>query len=251
MTMDSSVAEHAFMMILALSKRLVHAHNFVINGSYEAYGLVPEMQGELSDVDTKPTQTLAWNTVCGPVESIHGKTLGLVGLGDIGGQVAERARAFNMRVIYYKRHRLTSTEERELDVTYVPYADLLKQSDYVSMHVPHTAETDKMLGREEIALMKPTARVVNVSRGAVIDEDALYDALKHKRLAGAGLEVFLWEPIPKTHPLLSLDSVICTPHNAVDWPNGEAVRFDYQRVGADVLSISRGGKPNYGAYLAA
>jgi D-3-phosphoglycerate dehydrogenase len=251
MNIDSAVAEHTIMLMLALAKRLVHSHNFVVNGDYARFGLVPEIQGELSDVDTKPSETLAWNTVAGPVDSVFHKTLGLVGMGDIGTQVADRARGFGMRILYYKRQRLSPADEKQLGVSYVSYEELLRQSDYVSLHVPHTIETDKILGREQIALMKPTARVINVSRGAIIDEDALCDALKNKRIAGAGLEVFLWEPVPKGNPLLSLDNVICTPHNAVDWPNGEHVRYDYQRIGEDLLRMSQGEKPIHGDRVAA
>ena len=142
---------------------------------------------------------------------VSGSTLGIVGLGRIGRQVARRARAFDMKVLYHNRHR-DEVAERELGVTYVGFDDLLRQSDFVSLNCPLTPETTNLIGTRELGLMKPTGILLNIARGPVIDHDALFAALNSRRIAAAGLDVTAPEPLPREHPLLGLSNVVITPH---------------------------------------
>jgi glyoxylate reductase len=143
---------------------------------------------------------------------IGGKTLGIVGFGRIGEAVAARARAFGMEVIYTKRKRLPHSIEEQLGVTFEPELDrLIARSDIVSLHCPLTSETDKLINAARIAMMKPSAYLINSSRGELIDESALIDALQHDKIAGAGLDVYTHEPAVDPR-LLTLDNVILLPH---------------------------------------
>jgi glyoxylate reductase len=141
---------------------------------------------------------------------VHGKTIGLIAVGRIGQATARRARGFGMRVIYWGPHRKPELE-RELQIEYMPLDQLLAESDFVSLHPPLNAETRHMISDREFALMKPSAFIINTARGAVIDEAALVRALKTKKIAGAGLDVF--ETEPKVPPaLLKMKNVVLTPH---------------------------------------
>jgi glyoxylate reductase len=143
---------------------------------------------------------------------VWSKTLGLVGgRGRIGRAVARRARGFDMKVLYQSRQRMDPAEERELNATYVPLDELLKESDFVSLHPNMTAETHHMIGERELGLMKPTAYIINTARGPVIDEKALVKALEAKQIAGAGLDVFEHEPSVEPE-LLRMQNVVLTPH---------------------------------------
>ncbi len=142
---------------------------------------------------------------------VHGATLGIIGMGNIGRQVARRARAFDMTVLYHNR-KPNVQAEAELGVTYAALPDLLRRADFVTLNVPLNAETRGMIGAEQLALMKPTAILVNVARGAVIDHQALVEALDAGRIGGAALDVTEPEPLPRDHPLLKMEHVIITPH---------------------------------------
>ena len=141
---------------------------------------------------------------------LYEKTVGIVGLGRIGALITERLQAFGMTVVAYDPY-VTSARAQQLGVTLLSLEELLKSSDFVTIHMPKTPETTGMIGTDQFALMKPTAFIVNVARGGLIDEDALYAALKSNRIAGAGLDVFVSEP-PTGSPLLALDNVVVTPH---------------------------------------
>jgi glyoxylate reductase len=143
---------------------------------------------------------------------VFGKTIGLIGGGGrIGRAVAKRAQGFSMRTLYWTPRRKPEREEREAGLTYVPYDQLLAESDFVSVHAPLTAETRHLVGQREINLMKATAFLVNTSRGPIVDEKALVRALKEKRIAGAGLDVY--ENEPNVEPeLLTMQNVVLTPH---------------------------------------
>ena len=143
---------------------------------------------------------------------VYGKTLGLVGGGGlIGKAVARRARGFGMRVLYWTPRRKPENEEREAGLTFVPLDELLRESDYVSIHSPLNAETRHQIGAREFGLMKKTAFIINTARGPIIDENALVRALKAKKIAGAGLDVF--EQEPKVHPELKrMKNVVLNPH---------------------------------------
>lgn len=142
---------------------------------------------------------------------LHGKTLGVIGLGSIGSRVAHIAQAFGMRVL---ATGFTLTSERALahGVRMASLEDLLARADVVTIHLRFSERSAKLIGRRELRLMKPTAYLINTARGPIVDEAALIESLRHRRIAGAGLDVFEREPIEASHPLLQLDNVVCTPH---------------------------------------
>lgn len=143
---------------------------------------------------------------------LHGKTLGIVGAGRIGSTVARICRfGFNMNIIYYDPYR-NEQLEKEVGARYVDLDTLLRESDVVSIHVPLTPQTQHLINEEKLRLMKKTAILINTSRGQVVDTNALVKALKEGWIAGAGLDVFEEEPLPKGHPLLGLENVVLTPH---------------------------------------
>ncbi|MEW6348723.1 MAG: D-glycerate dehydrogenase [Thermodesulfobacteriota bacterium] len=142
---------------------------------------------------------------------VHGKTLGIVGLGKIGQAVAKRARGFSMRVLYHNRRRREQSTEMDLGVDYRDLPTLLGESDFVSLHVPLSAETRHLIAAEELGLMKRSALLFNVSRGPVVDEKALVEALRSRTIAGAGLDVYEHEPA-LTPGLTDLDNVVLLPH---------------------------------------
>ncbi len=144
-------------------------------------------------------------------QEITGKTLGIVGLGRIGKAVAKRAAGFDMKVIYYRRHRLERSEEKVLNVEYAVLETLLKEADFVSLHVPLTPQTRHLIGLRELNLMKPSAYLINTSRGPVVDEKALFEVLKNNGIKGAGLDVYENEP-ELTPGLSDLDNVVLLPH---------------------------------------
>ncbi len=201
-----AVAEHAMALMLACGKKLILAHQKTVSGAYREQGIEPK-------VTTERSHGFQWMKIPDLVE-FSGLTMGIFGFGDIGTEIAQRARAFNMEIIYHKRSRLESGLEAELEVSYVSMEDLLRRSDVLVMISPLTPETEKIIGPAELALMKPTAMLINVSRGGVIDEEALAVALTDHKIACAGLDVFVQEPIPFDHPYLSLDNVVLTPHIA-------------------------------------
>lgn len=144
---------------------------------------------------------------------VAGKTLGIIGLGRIGYEVARRAKAFDMKIVYHDEVR-NGKAEKDLQVQYLPLDDLLRASDFVSVHVPLTPETTLLIGGKELRLMKKTAYLFNTSRGPVVDEKALCRALNESWIAGAGLDVFTQEPLPLDSPLVELENVVLTPHMA-------------------------------------
>lgn len=172
--------------------------------------------------------------------AVHGKTLGIVGLGRIGRAVARRARGFDMTILYTKRSRLSEAEERDLGVAYVPLDDLLRRADFVSLNAAFTQETYHLIGARELSLMKPTAFLVNTARGPMVDEAALVEALRSRRIGGAALDVF--EEEPRVHPgLLPLDRVVLTPHlgSAV----GELRETMAHIVVDNLLAVIKGERP--------
>ncbi len=146
-----------------------------------------------------------------PSISLKGKLLGIIGMGRIGKAVAKRAKAFGMKIIYYQRNQLATTTEKKYKATYLPLNDLLQQADILSPHIPVTPSTHHLIGAKELALLKPSAFIINTARGSVFDEIALIDVLQKGKIAGAALDVFAKEPtIPEA--FLSMENVILTPH---------------------------------------
>jgi glyoxylate reductase len=142
---------------------------------------------------------------------VYGKTLGVIGCGEIGAAVARRALGFDMQVLYHQRKRLPEAEEKRLNARFVSLDELLKESDFVTLHVPLTDETKHMIGRDQLAMMKPTAYLIHAARGKVVDDQALVEALKNKSIAGAALDVFENEP-ELTEGMIDLDNLIILPH---------------------------------------
>jgi glyoxylate reductase len=186
--LTEATADLAFALILAVARRVVEGDRYVRSGHWKRW---------------------QWNCLWGT--EMHGKTLSLYGFGRIAQATARRARGFSMQVLYYARHRVSATIENEFAAEFVDRETLLSKSDFLSLHVPLTPETHHAIGATELALMKPSAFVINVARGPVVDEEALVQALQAGRLAGAGLDVF--ENEPKVHPaLMILDNVTLMPH---------------------------------------
>lgn len=154
---------------------------------------------------------LSWTPMGFTGMDVHGTTIGIIGMGRIGEAVARRAKGFSMDVLYHNRSRKLETE-KEVGVEFAELDDLLKRVDHVVILVPFTEETKGMIGERELSLMKKTATLISVSRGGIVDEEALYDALKNETVFAAGLDVFETEPIPLEHPLLTLPNVTAVPH---------------------------------------
>lgn len=156
-----------------------------------------------------------WQANLGPAHfgsDVHGKTLGIVGMGRIGEALARRGAAgFGMRVLYHSQRPKPEVEARH-GARYLGLDELLAQADFVCLTVPLSASTEGLIGARELALMKPEAILVNISRGRVVDEAALIEALRQRRIGGAGLDVFVQEPLPAGSPLLQLDNLVATPH---------------------------------------
>jgi glyoxylate reductase len=228
-----AVAECAMTLMLALSKQLIRAHEATVTGAYRELGLQPELTSQRK-------HGFQWMKLQGLFE-VAGRSLGIVGFGEIGTEIARRAQAFEMTVSYTKRTRLPERLEQRLDVTYKPLDQLLSDSDVVIVAAPHTAETDRIIGAEQLARMRPDAILVNISRGGLIDEQALMAALTERRIAGAGLDVYVEEPVAFDHPLLALDNVILTPH--IGGGTGGAREKQLRDVLDNVVAAGRGAEP--------
>jgi phosphoglycerate dehydrogenase-like enzyme len=213
-----AVAEHAIMLMLAVYRKLVTFHQNVTAGQWH--------QGIPRTVD---------------IYEMEGKTVGLVGLGNIGRQVARRVKAFDAQVIYYEAFRLSLQEEGELGVQYVPLDTLLDTADIVSLHVPLNESTRHMIDVQALNRMKSTAIVINTCRGEVIDEQALIAALQHRQILGAGLDTQAKEPPDPTNPLLTLPNVTLTPHSA--GPTVDSYHKRFYNGYANIERVARGQSP--------
>lgn len=188
--LSETTADLAFALLMAAARRIAEADKYTRGGLWQAV--------------VSPSLFLG--------RDIHHSTLGILGLGRIGTEVARRAKGFQMKVLYYNRTRREDVE-RELGVEYVAtLPELLTRSDFVSLHVSLTEDTRGMIGPAEFSMMKPTAILVNVSRGQVVDQKALYQALKTGQIAAAAIDVFEVEPVPVDEPLLTLENIVFTPH---------------------------------------
>ncbi len=195
-------AEHAILLMLALSKHLIVADDAVRNDRWDKARVHPE-------------HGVAYNYAGIPdLGGLFNKTVGIIGLGEVGALAAGMARSFGARVIYANRNRLPAEQEQRLGVTVTPLAQLLAESDFVSMHANNLPENKGMVGAATFAQMKKTAYFVNTSRGRMVDEDALYTALTTGVIAGAGLDVHYEEPRPLKDRYAGLRNVIMTPHLA-------------------------------------
>lgn len=199
-----AVAEQAAALMLGISRKVVRGHLGTALGEYQERGLTPALTSEVQIA-------FQWLDLQG-ISLLYGKSIGLVGFGDIGQAMARIANGFGMRVLYNRRNPLNADEEQRLNVAYCELDEMIRTVDYLSLHVPHTPETDKLIDRDRLRRMKKGAYLINVCRGGVVDEPALVEALRSGHLAGAGLDVFVQEPVPYDNPLLKLENVCLSPH---------------------------------------
>lgn len=186
--LTEATADLTWALILATARRVVEGDRRTRDGKFKFFALLTFLGAEVS-----------------------GKTLGIVGMGQIGKAVARRARGFDMPILYHQRHKLEDREERELGATYVSLGELLAQADFVSLNVPLSKGTRHLIGSAELKSMKPNAYLINTSRGPVVDEQALVKALQNGEIAGAGLDVYEQEPAVSPG-LIELDNVVLLPH---------------------------------------
>ena len=201
---NASVAEQALALILACARKVIPGHRAVADAAYLEAGVEP-IQTTQWDMNTN------WTEIKGITE-IFGTSVGIVGMGDIGMDIANRCRAFNMEIFYTQRTPHTKEIEEMYGATYLSLDELLAKSDYIVLVIPHTPQTEGLIGAEQLARMKSTATLINVGRGGLIDEDALCHALQNGEIAMAGLDVYRWEPLPDTSPLRALPNIAFTPH---------------------------------------
>ena len=180
-----------------------------------AFGLLLDSLRRISEGD-RIIRKGKWKQIYGAHDyvgfDLQGKTLGIMGLGRIGKTLAKRAKAFDMKIIYHNRNKISRNEERKLGVKYAKFDKLITQSDIISIHVPHTKETNQIFNMKILKKMKKTAFLINTSRGKVVNEKDLVTALKQKIIAGAGIDVFETEPIKKNHPFMKLENLVMSPH---------------------------------------
>ena len=186
--LDDTTADLAWALLMATARRLPAAERWLRNGEWKGWQFIQWLGSD-----------------------VHHATLGILGMGRIGQTVARRALGFDMKVIYHNRSRLSDEQEASIRATWVDKETLLRQSDFLVLLLPYSPATHHTIGAAELALMKPTAHLINVARGGIVDDEALISALRQRRLAGAGLDVFEGEP--KFNPgYLELDNVALTPH---------------------------------------
>jgi glyoxylate reductase len=187
--LTETTADLAWALLMAVARRIPEADAYLRSGKWK----------------------IQWNLMFMTGTDVHEKTLGIIGLGRIGQAIAQRAKGFNMKILYNDEKRSPDLESK-LGVKYADLETVFRESDFVSVHVPLTEKTRNLVAEKQLNLMKKTAILVNTSRGPVVDEKALYDALKAGKLGGAGLDVFQKEPIEMSNPLLKLNNVVLLPH---------------------------------------
>ena len=188
--LSDTTADLAFALLMATARRIPEAERFLRAGKYKGWGPL---------------------LFCGA--EVHGSTLGLIGAGRIGKIMAKRASGFDMKVIYYDVHRMSAEDEENYHMAYLPMDDVLRQSDFISVHTPYMPSTHHLISTRELGLMKPTAILINTARGPIVDEKALVKALQAGTIAGAGLDVFEHEPAVEPE-LLTMENVVILPHIA-------------------------------------
>ena len=186
--LHETTADLTWAMILGTARRIIPADRYTRESKFQGWSAQLFLGGD-----------------------VYEKTLGIIGLGEIGRSVARRAIGFNMRTLYYQRNRLPEEEEKKLNVEYAVFEKVLRESDFLTFHVPLTEETEYMIGNDEITLMKKTAYLIHTARGKVVDDYALVTALREDRLAGAALDVYEDEP-ELTEGMKELDNLMILPH---------------------------------------
>lgn len=186
--LTETTADLTFALLMATARRLEESAQFLRKGEWQT-----------------------WSPMLLAGQDVYGATLGIVGMGRIGEALVKRAKGFEMKILYHNRTRKPDVEEN-WGAEYRGLDELLKQSDFVCIMTPYTPETHHLIGEKELALMKPTGILINTARGGIVDENALYQALLNHTIGAAGLDVFVQEPIPTDHPLLSLPNLVALPH---------------------------------------
>ncbi|MCX7148503.1 MAG: D-glycerate dehydrogenase [Rhodocyclales bacterium] len=215
--LDDTTADLAWALLMATARRLPAAERWLRNGEWKGWEFVQWLGTD-----------------------VHHATLGILGMGRIGQTVARRALGFDMKVIYHKRTPLSAETEAACRATWVDKATLLRESDFLVLLLPYTPENHHLIGAAELALMKPTAHLINVARGGIVDDEALISALRQRRLCGAGLDVYEGEP--KFNPgFLELDNVALTPHIG---SSSRATRMAMAMTAADnLIAVLSGQRP--------
>ncbi|MDF2677063.1 MAG: 3-phosphoglycerate dehydrogenase [Bacillota bacterium] len=192
---SNAVSELAIALMLSLYRHIIPLNNSVASGIWERQVYIDKTY------------------------EINGKTVGLIGCGNIGRLVAKKVQSLGANVIYYDSYRMTPEREKDLNIKYAEAEELLKQSDIISLHLPSTPATKGMINKDYLSQMKPSAILINTARGSIINENDLYEALKNNWILGAGLDTLEQEPPSPDNPLLTLDNIVITPHvggNTVD-----------------------------------
>ncbi|WP_296655755.1 D-glycerate dehydrogenase [Paraburkholderia sp.] len=217
--LNETTADFGWALMMATARRITESEHFLRAGKWQKW---------------------AYDMMLGA--DVYGSTLGIVGMGRIGQAIARRARGFNMRVVYHNRSRVAPEIEAELNAEYRTKEALLREADHVVLVLPYTADNHHTIGAAEFALMKPTATLTNIARGGIVDDAALAEALRERRIAAAGLDVFEGEP--SVNPaLLTVPNVVLTPHIA---SASEATRRAMANLAADNLIAALGAGPRAG-----
>lgn len=215
--LTETTADLGFALLMATARRIVEANKYIKNDQWKN-----------------------WAPYLLAGSDIHHKTIGIIGMGRIGEAIARRARGFGMSVLYHNRSRKYKAEE-ELQAVYTGFDNLLSDADFVVSVVPLSSETHKMFDESAFKKMKATGIFINISRGATVDEEALFEALKTKQITAAGLDVFVEEPIRKDHPLMTLDNAVCLPH--IGSASEETRTAMLELCLENIVSVLNGGKP--------
>lgn len=201
-------------------------------------GLILELTRGIGRENARMHAGEPWQVFAGT--EIEGKTLGVVGLGKLGSKIAGIAKAFGMNVIAWSPN-LTPEKCKEAGVGYATKEELFATADIVTIHVVLSQRSRGLVGRDDLARMKPTAYLVNTARGPIVDEDALLDVLQRKKIAGAGIDVFSVEPLPSDHPFRKLDNLVLTPH--LGYATRESLGIHYSQMVECIDAFTKGGEP--------
>lgn len=217
--LTEATADLTWALLLAVTRRIVEGDRFMRAGKFKGWAPLLFVGGDL-----------------------QGKTLGIIGMGRIGQAVARRAAAFGLRIVYYKRERLSLKVEKELKAAYLPLNDVVREADYLSLHLPYYGEVHHLMNRERLEMMKPTAYLINTARGAHVDERALVKHLKEKKIAGAALDVYENEPL-LTPGLIGLDNLVLAPHTG---SAGKSTRRIMAEMAArSIVAMLKGERPGH------
>ncbi len=217
--LTEATADLTWALLLAVTRRVVEGDRFIRAGKFKGWGPLLFVGGDL-----------------------HGKTLGIIGMGRIGRAVARRGAGFGMKIVYHKRERLPAAVEKELKAAYLPLDEVVKMSDYLTLHLPYYPGVHHLINEQRLGLMKPDAYLINTARGAHIDEKALAKHLENKRIAGAALDVYENEP-QLTPGLIGLDNLVLAPHTGS--ASKSTRRIMAEMAARSIAAVLKGEKPEH------